>query len=242
MVNFKSLKKPLLSQEVENQLKKSITDHTFKPGEKLPTELELCEQFQVSRVTIREALKSLKKSGLILTKRGMNAGAYVCELNADAITESFHNLIQMGKVDYDHLIEVRLYLEPATARSVAIHATENTIDSLDRLLDQVQKTVLTSCRKARLLNVSFHCEVAKMCSNPIIHFITESVTHAYSEFLIEKTKKELDHKGVQILIDQHRGIVDALRQRDPDMAYELTRLHLENARAMYKLLVRTTDD
>lgn len=205
MANFKSLKKPLLSLEVERQLKDAITDGSFKPGEKLPTERELCEQFQVSRVTIREALKSLCKSGLIKTKRGIHAGAYVCELNADAITESFHNLIRMGKVNYDHLIEARLYIEPATARSVAEDAPESAVECLDRLLDKAQETARTSCRKARLINVSFHCEVAKMSGNPIIHFITESVTQAYSEFLIEETRTELDRGGVQTLIDQHRG-------------------------------------
>lgn len=242
MATFRSLRKPLLSQEVENQLKASITDHTFKPGEKLPTEMELCEQFQVSRVTIREALKSMKKSGLILTKRGMNAGAYVCELNADAITENFRHLIQMGKVDYDHLIEARLYLEPSTARSVAIHASEEDIDGLYNLLEQAEKTARSSCRQARLTNVRFHCEVAKLSDNPIILFITESVTQAYSEFLIEKTKKELDRKGVLALIDQHRAIVDALHHREPDTAYELTRLHLEKARAMYKKIIHNTYD
>ncbi|MCG8566227.1 MAG: FadR family transcriptional regulator [Desulfobacterales bacterium] len=239
---FKPLRKTLLSQEVEIQLKKSITDGNFLPGEKLPTERELCDQFQVSRVTIREALKSLKKSGLIITKRGMNAGAYVCELTADAITESFHNLIQMGKVDYDHLIQARLYIEPATARTVALQADPKSVENLSRLLDHAEKLTETSCRQARLINVSFHCEVAKMSGNPIVQFITESVTQGYSEFLIEKTKSELNPKEVLTLIDQHREIVDALIKKDADLAHERTRTHLEKARTMYKRLPGTAED
>jgi len=240
MANFKSLKKPLLSVEVEEQLKKAITDGVLKPGEKFPTELELCDQFQVSRVTIREALKSLRKSGLIQTKRGIHAGAYVCELNADAITESFHNLISMGKANYDHLIQTRLYIEPATAKSVAENAPKSAFKELEILLDKAEETAKTSCRKARLINVSFHCQVAKMSSNPIIHFITESVTQAYSEFLIEETRAELNRKGVQSLIAQHREIVDALKKRNGDQAYTLTRQHLERARTMYKQIKKSS--
>ena len=237
MANFRSLKKPLLSQEVERQLKKAITDGTFMPGEKLPTELELCDQFQVSRVTIREALKTLKTSGLIEIKRGMNAGAYVCEFTADAITESFFNLIHMGRVNYGHLIDARMYLEPNTARSVALTADTKDLDQLKDLLDKAEKMVPVSCREARLINVSFHCEVAKISDNPIIHFITESVTQAYSGMLIKETSEELDQKGVLALIKQHREILNAIRERDPEKAYNLTRDHLQHAKDMYRRFV-----
>jgi DNA-binding FadR family transcriptional regulator len=64
-MSFKSLKKPLLSQEVELAIKKSILEEVYRPGEKLPSERELVEQFQVSRVTIREAFRNLQSSGLI---------------------------------------------------------------------------------------------------------------------------------------------------------------------------------
>lgn len=237
MPSFKSLKKPLLSQEVERQLRDSITDGSFKPNEKLPSERELVDQFQVSRVTVREALKSLRRSGLIEVRRGMNAGAYVCELNADAITENFQNLIRMGRVDFCQLIEARLLLEPATARTAALQRTPQDLEKLENLLARAERLAETSCRQARLLNVSFHCEVAKISRNPIIIFITESITQAYSEFLIENTSQTVGREQVLDLIRQHREILKAVTDQDSGAAYEKTRRHLENACEMYERVV-----
>ena len=98
MAKFSSLKKPLLSKEVEAQLRASINAGTYKPGDKLPAERELVEQFQVSRVTVRDALRDLQSLGLISVKRGVNAGAYVSEPSPQPITQSLENLIQMGIV------------------------------------------------------------------------------------------------------------------------------------------------
>lgn len=234
MAKFQSLRKPLLSQEVEKQLHQSIIDGIFNSGEKLPTERELTEQFQVSRMTIREALKSLKKSGLIEVRRGMNAGAYVREQSPEPITESFQNLIQMGRVNFHDLIEARLYLEPSTAKSVALRGDPKGVETLEKLLDNAEKMLKTSCKKARLLNVSFHCEVARISSNQIVSFITESVTQVFSEFLIESTKEDLSKNEIMLLIEQHREILEAIQNKDGDRAYQKTKSHLEKVQLMYR--------
>ena len=144
MAPFRSLKKPRLSQEVEKQLKLSILEGRYAPGEKLPSERELVEQFQVSRGTVREALRSLQRSGLTHIKRGLNAGAYVCEPNSETITESFQNLVQMGKVNFSHLIDARLYLEPRTAAFVAKIRTSADVDRLENLIERARTLVSTS--------------------------------------------------------------------------------------------------
>ena len=161
MPEYKSLKKPLLSQEVKEAIQTSITDSTFQPGEKLPSERELVDQFQVSRVTIREALRNLQSSGLINIRRGINAGAYVSEPNSDPITENFSNLIHMGRIGFSHLIDARLYIEPRASEIAATYATEEDIDRLNHVLELASSQVATSRKTARLTNVSFHCEIAK---------------------------------------------------------------------------------
>jgi DNA-binding FadR family transcriptional regulator len=240
MHSFKSLKKPPLSQEVERQLRESIIEGVFKPGEKLPSERELVEQFQVSRVTVREALKNLERSGLIESRRGGNAGAYVCELNADAITENFLNLVRLGRATFNDLIEARIFIEPNTARAAALKRTSKNIADLKQLLDTATELTETSCRQARLLNVSFHCEISKISQNPIVIFITESITHAYSEILIEKTSRTVGKEDVLELVRQHQEILKAIIDMDGAAAHEKTRLHLENTRRMYQRVVDKT--
>ena len=226
MGNFKSLKKPLLSTEVQMAIKQAILDEKFKAGEKLPSERELVEQFQVSRVTVREALSNLQSSGLISIRRGIKAGAYVAEPNSDQITESLQNLMSLGRIDYSHLIDARLYIEPRAAEIAAKYRTADDIKSLKALLAQAEQKSAQSRKESRLLNVSFHCEVAKISANPIIVFITESITQSYSALIIEKTHTQIGRPSIQKFIDEHRAILDAIIKQNSAEAYEKTRRHL----------------
>jgi DNA-binding FadR family transcriptional regulator len=226
MADFKSLKKPLLSQEVELAIRKAILEETYKAGEKLPSERELVEQFQVSRVTVREAFRNLQSSGLITIKRGVNAGAYVAEPNSHPITQSFQNLIHLGRIDYSHLIDARLYIEPRAAEIAAKYRSKEDLKRLDSLLDMAKEMTAKSRKRARLINVSFHCEVAKISANPIILFITESVTQAYSALMIDRTHELLSRKDVYKFIDEHRDILDSIIKQNSAEAHEKTRRHL----------------
>ena len=226
MNDFRSLKKPLLSQEVVQAIKQSIQDEIFKQGEKIPSERELVEQFQVSRVTIREALRNLQSSGLITIKRGKAGGAYVSEPSSDTITENFHNLIRMGCIDYSHLIDARLYIEPRAAQIAAKYRTADDVKHLHKLLESAERLAGESRREARLRNVSFHCEVSKITKNPIIVYITESITQTYSSIIINSTSNTLPRETIQKFIDQHHDILDAIVKQDPAQAFEKSRRHL----------------
>lgn len=242
MSPFKSLKKPPLSKEVEEQLRKSINVGAYKPGDKLPSERELVGQFQVSRVTVRDALKNLQILGLIDVKRGVHAGAYVSEPNPQPITQSIENLVQMGKVSFAHLIETRLYFEPELARSAAIHHTPKDIQRLTGLLEQAEGTVDTSRKQARLTNVRFHSEVAKVSHNSINIFLCESITQVFSAMLIEMTHEILDKKSIKKLISEHRTILNAIADYDPLAAYERTKKHLIKTYHMYSRIIPDRGD
>jgi DNA-binding GntR family transcriptional regulator len=74
---FKPIKQSRVSDEVAEQLKQSIIAGHFKEGDKLPSERDLANEFQVSRVAIHEALRSLESSGFIVTRQGPTGGSYV---------------------------------------------------------------------------------------------------------------------------------------------------------------------
>jgi GntR family transcriptional repressor for pyruvate dehydrogenase complex len=239
MEGFRSLKKPLLSQAVEQAIKQSIHDEVFKPGEKIPSERELVEQFQVSRVTIREALRNLQRSGLITIRRGVRAGAYVSELTSDPITENFQNLIRLGRIDYSHLIDARLYIEPRAAEMAAKYRTDKEVRHLKSVLERAEAANDEDRKRARIINVSFHCEVAKITKNPIIVFITESITQSYSALIIETTSTRIGKSGVQKFIDEHRDILEAIIKQNSAEAYEKTRRHLIETYLTYSRVAGT---
>ncbi|MBN1102994.1 MAG: FadR family transcriptional regulator [Deltaproteobacteria bacterium] len=226
MTRFKSLKKPPLSEEVEKQLRASINAGIYRPGDKLPSERELVDQFEVSRVTVRDALKRLQNLGLISTRRGLKAGAYVLEPSPQPFTLGIDNLIQMKMVNFAHLIEIRLYIEPDVARSAALSATGKDVKRLTALLDDAERYAASHPKQARMTNVRFHCEVAKTVQNALIVILCESITQVYSAMLIELTHTKLDEKGIRKLISEHRNILEAIALKKPREAYERTKTHL----------------
>jgi len=230
---FKPLKKELLAKEVEAQIRESIISGKFKIGDKLPPEREMVEQFQVSRVTVREALRNIESLGLISIKRGGQAGAYVSTPNAGPITRSFQNLIAMGKLTSTHLIDVRLIIEPEIARNAAIRSTKEDINRLKDLLSRAERHTKISCKEARLINVRFHHEVAKINKNPIVLFISESITQLFSAVLIEITQLEINEETVLSLISEHQYILSAIEDHDADEAWQRTKDHLTQTKEMY---------
>jgi DNA-binding FadR family transcriptional regulator len=100
----------------------------------------------------------------------------------------------------------------------------------------------TSRKKARLTNVRFHSEVAKITQNALIVFLSESITQIYSAMLIEMTHTKLDKKGIAKLIAEHRTIMDAIADHDPGAAFERTKRHLIKTYRMYSRIIPDSCD
>jgi DNA-binding FadR family transcriptional regulator len=233
MTTLKSLKKDLLSNQVQEALIKALIRDGLKPGDKLPSERELAEQFQVSRATVREALNQMRRAGFTETRRGLYAGSYIAEPCSRLIAENFQSLVAFGVVDYAHLIDARLHFEPEIARTAALCASETEVQGLTELLDNVERLSETSCKEARLMNVRFHYEVAQITKNQIIIFITEAITQVHSGILIEVTRESLSRNEVLRLVAEHRLILDRIAARDGEGAAEMARRHLIETFSMY---------
>jgi len=234
---FKSLKKVPIPQEVEHQLREAMANGIYNPGDKLPSEKELVNQFQVSRSTIRTALRKLQSSALVIIKQGMNGGTYVSMLNPDPITENFKNLIRFNKINFSHLIDARLYIEPEAAGIAAIFRTDEDIEILKGILDKAKRNSQISALDARLTNVRFHCEVARLTKNPLITFITESIIKVYETSLIEMTRETVNKTRARKNIDSHRYILDAIIERNKEEAFKRAKQHIIDIYHMYCSLI-----
>jgi len=231
---FNSLKKPLLFKEVEEQIKNSINIGVYKLNDKLPSERELVNQFQVSRTTIREALKNLQNMGMIHIKRGIHADAYIEEQTSRPIIQSFDNLLQAGKVDLSHLMQARLYIEPSVAAQTALYHTQKDIDNLIKLLDAADELLDKSIREARLINILFHVELSRITQNPIIIFLSESITHVFSSIIIEMTGDKVPKKTIKKLITEHRKILKSIADHDAKGSFSISQKHLHDTYKMYQ--------
>ena len=148
--SFKPIKPLRISEEVAQQLKESIMFGHFKPGERLPTERDLSEQFQVSRAATREALRVLENAGFILTRQGATGGAFVTSLSFERIANAFLDLFMAEKIlQSQRSTMCGSLVEPEVARLAAQRVTPEYAERL----------------KAAIPNKEFHFILGEMCGN-----------------------------------------------------------------------------
>ncbi len=113
---FKKATQNRMYQDIVEQIQVAILDNRIKPGARLPSERDLCEMFQTSRGTLREALRILEQKSLIEIRLGANGGAYVKDANAELMAENLAMLIRSQNISLSHLAEFREGIEGVVAR------------------------------------------------------------------------------------------------------------------------------
>ena len=104
MPKFKPIKQMRVSEEVAGQLKESIMLGHFKDGDRLPPERDLADAFQVSRVAIREALRTLENAGFIRIRQGATGGTFVTDLTFQQLSNAFLDLFLAEKISIPELV------------------------------------------------------------------------------------------------------------------------------------------
>src|SRR3972149_8589145 len=109
---FKPVHTDRISQAIVDQIKDAVFQKRLKVGDKLPPDRQLMEQFEASRVTVREALRTLEHSGILEIKRGVEGGAFVRDPHTKFVKSFLQDMFSMGNIKTGNLTEVRLALEP----------------------------------------------------------------------------------------------------------------------------------
>jgi GntR family transcriptional regulator, transcriptional repressor for pyruvate dehydrogenase complex len=174
MRTFKPIKQSRVSGEVTEQLKQSILLGHFKSGEKLPPERELAEQFQVSRVAIREALRTLENSGFITTRQGVTGGTFVTELTFQQLGNAFLDLFLAEKISIPELYQVRLLVEPEVARLAAQRITPEYAERLETCF-KAEESPSPTLPDDLDKKTAVHFVLAEMCGNRFFEGLVRSV-------------------------------------------------------------------
>jgi GntR family transcriptional regulator, transcriptional repressor for pyruvate dehydrogenase complex len=222
-----------LSEEVASNIKESILNGEYEPGDSLPSENQMTLQFGVSRVVVREALKELKSSGLIEIRRGPKGGSFVCKLDKLNFGEQFSNMVRLRIMTVEHLFSARLLIEPEIIRLVLKNITDDQVEMLHRLADQARTE--TNREKRRDLNMEFHHQLGMMSGNAFYALFIDSSLDFVGRFLSVITPDALDvHDNTS-----HGEIAQAIFDKDEIKAITLMRSHLINIRD--EMIVREND-
>jgi GntR family transcriptional repressor for pyruvate dehydrogenase complex len=214
MTIFTPVRQLRVFEEIVAQLKQSILIGHFKPGDKLPAERELVEQFQVSRVAIREALRTLENSGFILTRQGASGGAYVTDLSFEFLANAFVDLFLAGKISIPELHRVRLIMEPEIAKLAALAISPEYAQQLKEALE-AEETPAASLSEDIKIKTAVHYILAEMCGNRFFEAIVRSsmkLTHTLIQMVNPDPPYAMHPAGM------HRPIIEAVLKGDPEAA------------------------
>lgn len=218
-----------LAHEVVDVLSGRIRDGSLAPGEKLPTEAAIMEEFGVSRTVVREAISRLQAAGLVATRHGV--GTFVVGLGDPATFRISPD--QLGTLqDVIAVLELRIGVETECAALAAMRRTPANLDTLHSALAAFT-AALEQGRDAVGPDFQFHLEIAKATQNH--HFV--DLMGTLGGMMIPRARLEPPgpmtperQAYLRRVNAEHESIVDAISRQDPEAARAAMRTHLANSR------------
>lgn len=219
------INRPLKSSEwVQRELKKEIAEGKARPGDKLPSVVELAERFGVGRSTIREALSALKAMGLLDIRQG--GGTYVKAKEAESASPPLAEWIANAD-SLLQLVEVRRVLEAGIASLAARHCTEEDAEALRAAVAHMRE-VLNDEAAGEQADTGFHLRLAEAARNPLLLDLTRSLSEQLHRHMRHTRAAWFyaDRRSAEQLLEEHAAIVEAVLQRDEKLASERMNEHL----------------
>jgi GntR family transcriptional repressor for pyruvate dehydrogenase complex len=219
-----SIKKVRLSESVIDAIKKMIVNDGFNPGDKFYSEKELTRKLEVSRSSIREALRILEVTGQVNVKQGK--GIFISDAQGRRFKE-FSTWLKNHEQSIKDNFEVRLIVEPKAARRAAENATSGDIKKMETACSQFAKSAKNgNTEEAILCDNSFHNSLAGATKNKNLYVLMKAMTTTLADGWISS----LYTPGrTQQTIYEHGDIVDAIKNHDRAGAENAMTRHLVNA-------------
>lgn len=221
-MGIKPIKKVRVGEQVFQQMKGLLISGEWRPGDKLPSETELAEQFGISRITVRQALQRLSALNLIETRLG--EGSFVKTVEIDQPLDNLISIAYLGTKTQSQVLEFRTILEVASAGLAAIRAGDEDLLLLQENLSHMKAIAAQKDDDAFSdLDLEFHTAIGQITKNPLI-IRTNSILR---DVLEPSMKEVIQRMGYETALRYHAQIIDAIRQKDSALAEDLMRKHIE---------------
>ena len=225
-----------VSETIARRIQRAISTGKLEPGEKLPAERDLAKKLNVSRVSVREAYRSLAELGLLSVKRGAEGGAFISDVDHQPVTRSLSLMLRLGRTSHEELTEARVLLEPPIARLAALRANAEDIRRLEELVAK-QEAAIKGNGNPRRYDLEFHRLVADCTKNlPLIIVMNSLADLALEAF----ARIDIGSDVKRHVVDFHQRVIDAIRRRDSEAAYQEMLRHVRDVQSrLGKVFERT---
>ncbi|MGW1026758.1 FadR/GntR family transcriptional regulator [Streptomyces sp. NPDC002577] len=228
---------PKASDVLAGELRERILSGEFPEGAALPPERELVVQTQMSRATVREALRILEVQGLVRIKTGRAGGAFVQRPGKEAVASSVNLAIRGRQIRLSSLLETREAIEPYCARLAALNRTDDDLAALEAANEAItdENGTLAAFLQA---NVDWHVAVATASHNELLTGFMAALSHAI--YAATENERFVNAEVRRVAARAHRSITKAIRAQDPDAAVRRMNRHVHSyADAVLKVDERT---
>ena len=217
-INYQNFNTEGIAKQIATSIRDAIVEQRIKVDERLPTEEELAKRFDVSRPTIREALKRLAAQNLIRTRRGPAGGSFVKRPSHEEIREQLSSmtsvLVSVGEFNLSSIVEARHELERVCCRLAAERRTEGQLSAIMAELHTQRDTAISDVEFCAS-DVRFHRLIVESTDNPVLRFLMSAVIEVLQPVLNLVVYKFRERR---LIVEQHQAIYDALKARQPERA------------------------
>ena len=218
---FEVVRRNKVYEEVAKQIERLILKK-LKPGDKLPSERELAEMLQVSRSSIRDAIRGLELMGLVEPRQG--AGTIVREISADTLVNPFANALKHKQALVGELLDFRKMLEPALASRAATRVSPEELAELEEILARQDKK-LANGESTIAEDTEFHYAIALASGNSVVLKVLDILM----DLLRDTRERSLQVDGrPKKSLAGHRRILAAIKRQDGEAAKAAMRRHIED--------------
>lgn len=223
---FKPIKSKKVYEIAIEEIQKRIISGTLNKGDKLPTERALAEQLNVSRTSVREAMRALEVLGIIQVKQG--GGNFIKDRFDDALVEPLSMMFMLNESHPREIVDLRKIIEVESAYRAAERITDDEIEELRGVVDQLRiQTELKNESMSVRYDKAFHYTICRISDNYLFSNILNMLSNLM-DVLIEDARGIilLKEENMNVLIHQHEKIFRGLEKRDPKAAANAMREHI----------------
>jgi len=201
-------------EEIAGQIRELVARGRLRPGDRLPGERELSAMFNVSRNTLREALRALELSGMIELRKGAAGGAFVLPGSSGVIVNGLRDLYHLGTITPQHLTEARIWMSTIVVRVACERITEDDLKALEANVEAAVRAQKAGNFEERAeLHRQFHNILAGATRNPIVQVTMEGMMEIMRQFI-----KGIGPSENPYTLPSRRRLLKHLRERDADAA------------------------
>ncbi|SAL68687.1 GntR family transcriptional regulator [Caballeronia udeis] len=229
---FRAVKPQRVFEEICSQIRQDLSDGKLRPGDKLPAERILAEQFSVSRAALREALRSLEGAGIVKLLKGTNGGAVILDGTRNTVAQSIADFRSLGRVSLSEIAEARILIQETIVRLAVHRATDEDIEALEENVRQTAEFVAQKDFEARMeASLEFYRLLALCTGNQLLVIINDALATILRPYVMYVVKSF----GYDI-VRHRRRFLKHLKDRNESKAVGEITSHLSKIHSMIEPL------